>query len=54
MSIFQVNWAVIHDWFVQAYENSDNTYTVVAQDDDINRTLVEFNNYRELRDWAGY
>lgn len=50
MTQAQIRWASTHDWFIKA--NKDNSVTV-RHDMPDGEPLV-FNDYQELKDWAGY
>jgi hypothetical protein len=51
----QIKWASTHDWFIQ--DNFDGSILVRDQwtkDGVLFSDVLQFNNYRELRAWAGY
>lgn len=50
----QMEWAKQHDWFVEAFVNSFNLYTVVTRPAFEGDTETVFTNFKELKDWAGY
>ena len=55
MTISQVNWAMVHDWFYYAGTCSlTNKRFVYVKDDMIAGRTIQFFNYDELRIWAGY
>lgn len=53
MTEAQVRWAAQHDWFIMAQEQSDH-YVVIARGELDEPKEVRFDDYRELRAWAGY
>ena len=48
----QAAWAGAHDWYVRCTYEGD-FYTVEVWDS-TEQKLVQFDNYQELRRWAGY
>lgn len=50
----QMVWAKQHDWFVEAFVNSYNLYTVVVRPSFEGDKQTVFTDYKELRAWAGY
>ena len=53
MKLSHVQWASAHDWFIGFSRTNDGNYTVTAYDS-MDGEMVEFTDYQELRDWAGY
>ena len=53
MKLSHVQWASAHDWFIGFSRTNDGNYTVTAYDS-MDGEIVEFTDYQELRDWAGY
>lgn len=48
----QIAWAAQHDWFItRHYIKTD---TVVVKDKSVKEGYRKFNDYQELRKWAGY
>lgn len=60
MNIKQVEWAESHDWCKYAFEEIDGRWSVVGETQlvDMNHNVITerltFNDYQELREWAGY
>lgn len=56
MKLSHVEWASHHDWFAGSGERDteDGTVWAVLAYDSMTGELVEFTDYQELRDWAGY
>lgn len=54
MGIMQVIWAKQHDWYIGHDSHAPGKYAVIVRDDmDADNTLI-FDNFQDLREWAGY
>jgi hypothetical protein len=51
MNNSQADWAAQHDWFVRYTEDHDGDFWVTVKEDG---KELDFDNFQELRDWAGY
>ena len=55
MTSKQVSWCSLHDWFIDSYYNVKTSSHVVIVKDDLSKGLeLEFTDFNELRNWAGY
>ena len=55
MTLQQVYWAMTHDWYLYAGTcTATGITTVYVKDDMTAGRKLEFNNYDDLRNWAGY
>lgn len=52
----QVRWAEAHDWYRDHHKLNGTTalYKVVVRDDSSTMGIRYFENFQELRNWAGY
>jgi hypothetical protein len=46
-------WASTHDWYLGAYQ-SGGVWSIVVRDDFLRDSEIEFDNYHDLAEWAGY
>ena len=53
MDMQQVMWAQQHDWY-RDYHHNGTHYVVVVRDDELPQRSRVFDNFKQLRDWAGY
>lgn len=53
MTYQQKEWARQHDWFVAGIKHGEDNFVVYARcfEEQVN---VRFEDYKELREWAGY
>ena len=53
MTIKQVEWANRHDWYIGCEKSQTNhgEWVVLVSDGD---SIIRFENFAELRWWAGY
>lgn len=49
----QVKWASQHDWYEGACSEEYNTYYITVYDSVLDDN-VTFDNFQELKEWAGY
>jgi len=55
MTLQQVYWAMAHDWYLYTGTcTATGKHTVYVKDDMTAGRKLEFNNYYDLRNWAGY
>jgi hypothetical protein len=54
MTYEQVAWASLHDWFIGSRWTHGDCYSVQCRGDTGEPEVVEFDNYSQLREWAGY
>ncbi len=50
----QINWAKKHDWFLRFGPLHNGGFYVVARDDMNATKTVIFDNFKALKEWAGY
>ncbi len=49
----QKKWASTHDWYLGAYQYQA-AWTIVVRDDMLRDSEIEFDNFHDLHEWAGY
>jgi hypothetical protein len=54
MTYNQVSWAEEHDWFIIAFEEGDNLWSVMVKDEEQEDGRRLFSDFAELKAWAGY
>lgn len=56
MNTYQMNWAAAHDWFLMVLINTptNDGYCIVVKDDMNAGQELEFWDFEELKEWAGY
>ena len=55
MTIKQVVWASEHDWFIKIQGDIFNgMWCVLVKDDMVAGDTLSFNDFDELKQWAGY
>lgn len=55
MTLTQLTWAKTHDWFIsERFPIIGNGYTITVRHDLEPTQTIEFDDYEELRVWAGY
>lgn len=56
MNEYQLAWATKHDWFLMVLINtpSNDGFCIVVRDDMVKGGELEFWNFNDLYEWAGY
>lgn len=55
MNIRQIQWAMLHDWFVVTCMDAEGKMGVeVRNDNPADPDPIRFFDYKQLRNWAGY
>ena len=55
MTIRQIQWAMQHDWYYYTGTNSVTGEDIVhVRCDMVEGRILDFTNFKELKEWAGY